>query len=180
MSGARKGSSFERHVSKQLSLWWSQGIRTDIFWRSSQSGGRATQRSKKGLRTYGSYGDIAAIDPIGEPLLKLFTIELKCGRAHGSPWDMFDGLGKKHPFQACLEQAMDASENAGSKTWLLIVKRDRRHAIVYLEMWAARELGIKNVPRAWFGLEGLRFVALRFDTFLEIVPPSKIIELIGS
>ncbi len=74
-----KGSNFEREISKELSLWASDNQTDAIFWRSEQSGGRATIRAKHGLKTPNSAGDIAFIDPIGKPLLDVFVLELKKG-----------------------------------------------------------------------------------------------------
>src|SRR5262245_49693460 len=76
---AGKGGNYEREFAKRLSRWWSGGRRSDIFWRTAGSGNRATIGHKRGRSTYGSYGDICAIDPIGSPLLDVVTISLKNG-----------------------------------------------------------------------------------------------------
>ncbi len=180
-----KGSEFEREVCKRLSLWWSAGLskgdaRDDIFWRSSQSGGRATQRAKTGQKTFGSYGDIAAVDPIGQPLLKYFTIELKRGRSHGFLGDLLDLKDNvKHPFVATLRQARRSAKQAGSKTWLLICRRDRRVAMVYLPWRHANNLldttlfsdvgAVINGTWVWVA-------ALPLESFLAAVKPKQIIE----
>jgi len=75
----QKGSSFERTICRELSKWWSFGQRDDIFWRTAGSGGMATNRGKQGLRTFGQAGDIQATDPAGQPLLSMFSFELKRG-----------------------------------------------------------------------------------------------------
>jgi hypothetical protein len=145
---ASKGSAFEREICKQLSQWWSDDeTRDDIFWRSSQSGGRATRRTKQGKTTYGSYGDIAAVDPIGDPLIKAFTIELKRGSSYGSPGDLLDHSGDctKHPWVKCLQQAIRSHVEAGSRSWLLICKRDRKLPVVYLPTQTYRELEVHPV-----------------------------------
>src|SRR6476660_6899090 len=128
-----KGADFEREICKQLSLWWTYDSRDDVFWRSSQSGGRATVRFRKGKGTAGSYGDICAMDPIGEPLLKLFTIELKRGRSHGEPGDLLDGKGSAscHPFLNAIRQAKEAHRIAGSRSWLLISRRDPKQTVIF-------------------------------------------------
>lgn len=138
-----KGSKYERQICKQLSRWWSGGERDDIFWRVSQSGGRATQRMKKGQRTYGSYGDVAAIDPIGEPLLKQFTIELKRGRSHGSPGDLLDCPPRtcQQPFEKTLTQTIRSHEHAGSDGWMLIGRRDARVSIACVDLPSLRSFG---------------------------------------
>lgn len=139
MPKAYKGSDFERTICRTLSKWWTNDIgdepRDDVFWRSSQSGGRATQRFKKGLSTFGSFGDLTAVDPIGGPLIKFFTIELKRGSSYGTLGDLFDAAETscQRPFEACLEQAIRSHKEAGSVGWLLITRRDRRIPIAYFE-----------------------------------------------
>jgi len=59
-------------------MWVSDHTRDDLYWRSAMSGGRDTVRrrfQKKGTQTQG--GDISAIDPMGDPLIKAFSIECK-------------------------------------------------------------------------------------------------------
>ncbi len=134
MSGNHKGSSFERDICKQLSIWWSgDEQRDDIFWRSSQSGGRATIRSRKGRTTAGSYGDITAIDKVGEPLIKVFTIELKRGKSHGEPGDLLDCKASPncHKWMATMRQAISSAREAKSLSWMIIVKRDFRETVVF-------------------------------------------------
>lgn len=163
MSRSGKGSSFERLICKRLSMWLTKGTRDDIFWRSSQSGGRATFRAQKGKTTFGSYGDIAAVDPLGLPLLKVFTIELKRGKSHGHPEDLVDrgnssGFKVQRPFEASLEQAIGSHKAAGSKYWMLLCKRDGRNAMVYIPWDALRELEIATSgPHARYAIDALLF-----------------------
>ena len=184
-----KGSNFEREICKCLSVWWTGGKRDDVFWRSSQSGGRATQRTKKGQKTFGSYGDIAAVDPIGQPLLKMFCIELKRGRSHGCPGDLLDAIppaGKApSPFEATLRQAMRGKEESGSMGWMLICRRDRRVPMVYLDWntgflfrdwWqgGAREFSLLRV-QLYRPVARLRFLAIPLRTFLKVASPRDIV-----
>ena len=186
-SKAYKGGDFEREVCKLLSKWWSKGLgmeeRDDIFWRTSQSGGRATQRRKLGMSTFGSYGDIAAVDPIGEPLLKFVTLELKRGSSHGTPWDLFESAPSKaiRPFEAALAQAKTSSEQAGSMGWALIARRDRKEAMIYLDRELGRLLGPHICSYVMFRIgvnpgSTIRFTAHRLEDFLYKVTPQKIIE----
>ena len=75
--GKQKGGNFERLICKKLSLWVSYGKRDDIFWRSAMSGGRATVGLKKGIKRTNQFGDITAIDPMGQKLIDTFIIECK-------------------------------------------------------------------------------------------------------
>jgi hypothetical protein len=74
-----KGGEFERQVCKYLSLWWSSGEFDDLFWRSSQSGGRATTRAKKNKRTVNHAGDISPTHSSGEGLTDYILFECKTG-----------------------------------------------------------------------------------------------------
>lgn len=190
--GNQKGSAFERQMCVKLSEWWSGGERQDIFWRSSQSGGRATQRAKLGKRTFGSYGDIAAVDPIGGPLLKMFCIELKRGNSHGSPGDIFDrsNTSVERPFESCLLQARRSALAADSLGWMLISKRDCREAIAYIEADVAKRLndwafflGRPPVVRydmtvnvKGVGRERFKFIGLPLEAFLSRVSPKQILD----
>lgn len=85
-----KGSSFERSICRQLSLWCSNGKRDDIYWRTAGSGGMARRRGRDGRQTRNQHGDILAVDAIGAPLLDIFTVELKRGYQRLSLADMLD------------------------------------------------------------------------------------------
>lgn len=129
-----KGSSYEREVCHALSSWWTGGERSDVFWRSSNSGGRATVRAKKGKSTSGSYGDIAAIDASGVPLMKFVTIELKRGYSSQSFADLLDSLEGRKPglLEHFIEQAMRSAMAAGSISWLLVHRRDKKREMAIL------------------------------------------------
>jgi hypothetical protein len=76
-SGKAKGSSFERLIATQLSLWVTNGQKRDIFWRSSLSGGRSTVAGRKGHNLSRQAGDICAIAPEGHALMDRCYLELK-------------------------------------------------------------------------------------------------------
>ncbi len=133
MSKSSKGAAFERLICTQLSEWWEPG-RSDIFWRSQGSGGRATRRAKHGKKTFGSSGDIAAVDPIGAPLIKVCTIELKRGYSKFSIADMIDkpDHAAVSGFEEFIAQAITSAKVAGSLSWMLIARRDKRIPFVYI------------------------------------------------
>lgn len=74
-----KGGSFELEIASALGKWITQGKRDDIFRRSSSSGARFTQRRKGGKDTAYSASDITFQDPLGEPLIANWSIEVKTG-----------------------------------------------------------------------------------------------------
>ena len=129
-----KGSSYERELCKRLSLWWTGGKRDDVFWRSSGSGARAKVRGRAGRDTAGQHGDMAATDPIGKPLIDLFTVEMKRGYSEHTIQDLIDKpkAGGVQVFEDFLAQTIESYEQAGSRSWMLITRRDRREALVWM------------------------------------------------
>jgi hypothetical protein len=95
MGSKSKGGNFERETAVALSLWWTQGERDDIFWRTQNSGGRSTMRSKQRKETEGQYGDIAATDPSGKLLLDNWCIECKTGYASSKKGEVLTKDGTK-------------------------------------------------------------------------------------
>ncbi len=139
-----KGSEFERWVCKRLSTWW-EPERSDIFWRTSNSGGRATTRNKTGLSTKGQHGDICATDPIGQPLIDAITFELKRGYSQFSIMDVIDKPAGKRPlYREWMDKISRTSQIAGTLGWVLIVKRDQREPLVI-----ASKFPLIRVVKAW-------------------------------
>ncbi len=142
--GKGKGNSFERQICKQLSLWWSHGKDEDVFWRTASSGAMANVRSKKCKKSFGQYGDVQAINPIGQPLIDLFTIELKRGYSKSTFADLMEPSTHTNPKPCQYEkfnlQVLADYQRSDSISWLLIVKRDRRKAIILMPNIIHREL----------------------------------------
>jgi len=133
--GGKKGGEYERDICKQLGLWWTEGKRDDIFWRSSNSGGRATVRGRKGQTTQGQHGDVAATDPIGAPLLDLVAIEIKRGYSIETLHSLFDRAKNagQQMYEAWIQQAVTAHQQSGSYSWIIITKRDGREPLVIMD-----------------------------------------------
>jgi hypothetical protein len=129
-----KGGAFEREICKRLSLWWTDGEDDSCFWRTSNSGGRATVRGKQGKKTSGHYGDVAATDERGKPFLDLFTIEIKRGYNRCTSAELLDkpARAKAQQYETWIAKAREDSAAAGSSSWMLIHKRDQREAVVFI------------------------------------------------
>lgn len=151
-----KGSSFERKVCYALSDWWTGGADDDVFWRTSNSGGRATVRSKKGKATLGQHGDIGATKPIGEALLDFVTIEAKNGypNAHAGSlqgWPMpKDGRPNRATqiLEEWVAQAERECKAAGAYSWWIIHNRLKRCPVVYMPHRAfvvLRQVGLEQL-----------------------------------
>ncbi len=180
----QKGGNFEREICKQLSLWWSKGKTDDIFWRTAGSGARATQRQRRGTgKTFGQDGDMQATNPIGQPFIDLFTVELKRGYKEATLSSLIDAPSgaKLQPFMHFIEQAHRSAKNAGTPYWLIIHKKDRRETMIYYprDFWcAATKIKLVNIPNTI----GLKLPSLRLqggsvygsplDQWLEKITPN--------
>jgi hypothetical protein len=157
-----KGSVFEREVCRQLSLWWTDQARDDIFWRASQSGGRATGRAKRGKTTANSAGDVAYLDVVGKPFLDKVCIEIKRGYSTKSDTTGLIDLGQ-HGQPLLLkffEQAEISRKNANVPYWMLIQKRDRRETLVHVPFTMFSAIGVYlGLPHEHI-LQQLRYVQI--------------------
>lgn len=139
-----KGSGFERELAKTLSLWISSGKTDDIFWRSSASGGRATQRAKVGKQTRG-HGDLVAgltgdadLDETVSKFSRLVTIEAKRGYSTANPYTIMDRREDAaiQMWESFFSQADREATQAGTYGWLIIAMRNRSERVV----WMARKV----------------------------------------
>lgn len=175
-----KGSGFEREIAKKLGLWWTKGERDDIFWRTSQSGGRATIRRRKGKTTANQDGDICAIDPIGQPLIDKTTIELKVGYNGWTIKEIIDRPKRKVPttLETFFGQASREAENQGKECWWLITRQDRRETLIFVNHKFWKWL----IPRVESSILFMPFVtichpqfgpifSINLDRFLAMVDP---------
>ncbi len=190
---AQKGSNFEREICKQLSLWWSDNKEDDIFWRTAGSGAMAKTRSKKGKSTFGQCGDVQATNPKGQPLIDMFSIELKRGYSTSTFADLMEPSttvnAKPCQYEKFIHQACVDHINSGSMSWLLIVKRDRRKAIVIIPFVTYKKLpplcnSKNNIPsfklRCELQTGNMALFGCTLESFLDIVKPVDILVIQSS
>jgi hypothetical protein len=145
---SKKGPQWEREFSRSLSLWWTDGERDDVFWRTQTSGGRATQRAKKGQETAYQHGDITATDPIGYPLVKKVLFELKRGYEKGYTGNtLHDLLDRNHSSAPGLFDKWIHGVNAKRHKhailhWAIVSKRDRKEPIITVDYGLACKLNL--------------------------------------
>jgi hypothetical protein len=183
-----KGACFERAVCKRLSLWWTDGERDDIYWRTCQSGGRATSRRQKGIATPGQYGDVVCVDPNreGHELTDLFSIELKKGYGRWSILDLICGKpAVKYPFKLFWKQASeDACACEVGKEPLLIVQRHACRPMVFLTRLYFNLITSRRFPREGkiaFSVPSIQnakglhqMIGLTLDDFFYTVPKENV------
>ena len=169
MNPKKKGGAYELEIARDLSLWYTEGKRDDIFFRSHSSGARATMRSKSGKRTKGQYGDLCASDPIGEPLIKVWTGECKSGygrkatirvkgkRREGQkvevPWCILDILDSSFKLPKFLElwgEATAEAKAARGTVPILFLRRLRKASLIVMPHYEYTKwrdvFGGNNIP----------------------------------
>ena len=193
-----KGSQFERHTCKRLSLWWSYEEDDDLFWRSQTSGGRATSRAKQNKRTLGQYGDVAAVDARGAQLIEACTIELKRGYNKHTIMDVIDRTDghAAQEYDKFFDAALTSHELADSFAWLLIVQRDRRRPIIWMPTYFYDSIELRNCKQLTIQVETVvevlrsdtksgsyyeqvEVAGLLFTEFLEVATPSQIVNVLN-
>lgn len=144
-----KGNVFERKVCKIFSEWWTKGKRTDVFYRSDSSGGRATARKKQKKTTIGQTGDMAARERRASILTERICFEFKCGYPGKCIFDLIDGVSayQKHPYFKFLDQVI-SQKDMGQIYWMLITQRPRKQIIAYMEPSLLLELFYPMWPKS--------------------------------
>lgn len=146
--GKAKGSSFERHICKSLSLWMSHGKRDDLFWRSAMSGGRASVQFKKGKPNRTQTGDITAIDPLGAPLVSKFFIDSKFNRdlQLQALYTKDQNKKQKKYRDSLLSWWREGEQQAQrySKFPMLIVKQNYMSTLVCLNFFGLQQLALEE------------------------------------
>ncbi len=163
--GKGKGSSFERETCVKLSRWISDGKHEDLLWRSAMSGGRSTVASKLGKRLAAQAGDITAIHPLGQPLIKHFLIECKHYRSLDFE-GLITGKGQLVNFwQVALKQAA-----IYNKQPILIAKQNRFPTVICMTREGYADIFMNVVPTL-LSVPRLRLRIFRFDDFLKYAKP---------
>jgi len=172
----RKGGNFEAEIARHLSEWWEPG-RSDIFWKTQNSGARATVRKIGGRDTAGQHGDICASDPIGAPLLKAFTFSVKRGYNQASVQDLLDiePGAKRREWETWIHEIRYSAKCAESQYWAIITKRDRRKCLFVAPYKFFRRMGGEELATVYFG--SLCLGVQTFSWFLSF-EPSEICELV--
>lgn len=171
-TGSGKGQNFERQIAKYLSRWITYGDRDDVFWRSSNSGGRATVRAATGSAGGLVSGDLCAVRPEGFPLLEVFVIECKFYKdlkLQDLPFDRKSVIPKAWN-KVCKESVRE------SRRPMLILKQNNRPILLGLQYRMYREIrhqvrGTLDVMPPYLYSNRLQLALCEFDPVFEAFSP---------
>lgn len=154
-----KGGQYERDLCWELSRWWSGNSKELLFWRTSNSGGGATVRRRKGIKNQAHGSDITATEISSKPFTDLIAVEAKRGynkRANLQTLLDFKPTKKqKTPqtmYEQWFEQAITAAETSGSPFWMLIHRRDGGQPLCFIpnELLARISISVSRTqPFLW-------------------------------
>ena len=186
-----KGGEWERDLSRALSLWWTEGDRNDLVWRTAGSGARATARSKTGQGTAGGAGDLMATHPDAAPLFQYWLIEAKRGYARTEPNKSINVLywldrpvGTKVPklYSWWVKAEAERAQHNRCET-AIFFRRTGKRACVLMRMGAFAELGAFNgeyrgtvldIRPGWEGAQKTPLVIVDMEGFFAWCPPETI------
>jgi len=190
MTGKAKGNEWERRCCKRLSKWWSEDIsdeiRDDIFWRTSSSGGRHTQRDKRDQSTLNSAGDMGYLDIIGKPLIDFFVFEFKIGYSKDiDPLLFIDGKQKEPLLLKWWRKLEEERKKCNRLQSIIIFKRNARHACIVLDSSFFNQLTeycgdwkYNNMLEIFLVQSSYRLIIIPLTKFLEWLSPKTIIQLL--
>ena len=162
--GKGKGSSFERYIAKELSLWWTEGKNDKIFWRTHSSGmiGTVSKITQE-------YGDIMAVDKVGQPFTDEFSIECRIGKALRFEDLIYRDAGGIWDF---IKQGEETAVSSGRKP-LWFFKENRKEILMIVKeclftwrllKFCKQTVSVKN------------YFIIRFKNFLKTTPKEVFVE----
>jgi hypothetical protein len=176
-----KGSSFEREISKFLSVWLTGNEKPYQYWRMPGSGSLCTIHEEN----INLSGDIRSLTAKAEFLTDIFSIELKNGYPSTSFWQHFSE-SKCFNLRDFWYQASRDAEKANKKPMLIYRKKgkkpligidDEMHDILSVYNY---HLTLLNNIRMNFGKNHsdlLPLVLMDFYSFFDIMKPDMIKKL---
>ena len=174
MSKSRKGSEFERQISKFLSSWLTGSERPLQFWRSPSSGGLSTRYQDDNIS-----GDIVAITKESKSMWP-FSVECKNGYGKINITHNFIQDSKSNNIKDFWIQCTD--DCPADKYPMLIFKQLRHKPLVGIDHRAYEKLKFKlstlNICYLYFGIESLPILVLMdFKEFFECITQDDIKKL---
>lgn len=134
----RKGASYERLICQRLSLWVSELVREDVFWRSAMSGGRASlkKHNVRGRKFDAQSGDLSAIHEVGYPFINTFVVD--CKHKNDLKWSTAIYRGSGNLAQGWEQVVGDAK--AAQKLPMMITRQNRDEDVVVLDSRGAQAM----------------------------------------
>lgn len=183
-SGKRVGNNFQWEICKKLSLAVSD--KNDIFQPTPSSGARGTQRKKTQETQATQHGDITYENPIGKPLIDIWSIECKSGYGRiketklgvtKTNWcllDCIEGDSQNPKFLEFWLQALEDAEASNREPVLIFRRNNKQPCIVFREEYVLNVMAVyplfkllKKYDNILLKISDEVLMALSFKDFLD-------------
>ncbi len=166
-AGKGKGSSFERKIGSQLSLWLSHGERHDLLCRTVGSGGQFTTACGKA----GIPGDLRAqAGSVAFQFCDRFVIECK----HWRKLDMVQFLQGQGDLYKALEKVKQEAFTT-CRSWMLVAKQNNRPTFLFMPQDIECDRYIFPLPIVAHRLFNDTVILFQLDAFLKLVKPEELL-----
>ena len=177
--GKAKGSEWERHTGRSLSLWLTNNERKDIFSRNVLSGGTFTLAESKGARSSHMPGDLMAAHPLAFRFLERFSVECKHLASIGLEAHFWDPKGGKD-LGEIIQLAKRQAASIGLE-YMLVARQNHRDPLVFVNGDIGKQIlassrGVRAAIYPMFHVlhRGATFV-IRFDDMIRFTDPARLL-----
>ena len=163
-----------------MSLWLTEGERSDLFSRNVLSGGRFTNQAKKGMEL-AIPGDLAAAHPLAIEFISKFMVECKHHKNINLDVYLFD-TQQKSSLAKIINKAIEQAELA-KVVPLIVVKQNNRDAAVLMQRMVGEAAIAATRHRKAFVyhlLHNKSMFMTSLDIFTSIVSAKRFIECLSS
>lgn len=168
-----KGNSFENRLAKDLSLWLTNGLLSDVLERSPSSGAKSTVRRKKNEKAANIVGDLISIAEEGNCLISKFVVEAKHQNEAGINVSSLifrtSNSGIPSYWNKLLQECKDTN-----KLPMLIFKQNNRDPLIGMCKDGITLFDLIKHVHAIIKVGKKSLYLLKFDLFLEHANPKQL------
>lgn len=146
---ARKGGSFERKIAKDLSLWWSDGKSSDLFWRTHASGSFGTNAKIKA-----EMGDLKALNEGGRDFMRVFNVECRTGKCIRVKDLIYDTSEKNRTGMPAFIKEGEVNARASNRFPLWIFREQGMPIMVMMKRLLFNRFTVRHMYDDWQILRG--------------------------
>lgn len=160
-----KGNNYENQLAKELSLWLTDNVRSDVLERSPASGGKATSARKRNVQAGHISGDLIATCDEGYTLIDRFVIEAKHRNEEGINVNGLVFATSKGGILAFWLKLLDECQQT-NKLPMLVFRQNNRPSILCLCKQGVELFHFEEHIHAVFNLEPTPMYMTLFAKFL--------------
>lgn len=166
-----KGNNYENILAKELSLWLTKNVRSDVLERSPASGAKSTVRRKSNMEAGHIAGDLIATCEEGHALIDRFVIEAKHRNEIGININGLVFNTSKSGIKEFWEKLLKECDET-HKLPMLIFRQNNRPDMLGLCKEGIDLFKFQKYPHAVFKIGKKSMFLLSYSLFLEYADPN--------